>query len=248
MKGKGKIDKSESKRVFVPIVAVIGSKESGKTRTVEKLAREFVKKGYRVGCIKHIPHKDFSIDSEGKDTWRFARAGSNVIMSVAPSEVAIIRKGKTEGHSIDDLVENLEDEVDIVFVEGFRTLVKDRADIPKVLTSKNETEAMEAIKDCKNVVAIVGLHGKKEIAGIPCMDEDELLGIAEKKVAPLLKVGATMRRGARVKIDGKLLPMNPFVQDILKKTVFGFISSLKGVSLKGDESLTVLIKHCEGKK
>ena len=71
-------------------IAVIGSKGSGKTTVTEVLIRELTKKGYKVATVKHIPEQNFTIDTEGKDTWRHARAGASKVISVAPKEIAVI--------------------------------------------------------------------------------------------------------------------------------------------------------------
>jgi molybdopterin-guanine dinucleotide biosynthesis protein B len=74
------------------ILAVVGTKKAGKTTTIEALIRELSKRGYRVAAIKHIPDPDFSVDTPGKDTWRYAQAGARTIVSVAEKEIATIEK------------------------------------------------------------------------------------------------------------------------------------------------------------
>lgn len=187
--------------------------------------------------MKHIRYKDFTIDTEGKDTWRFAKAGAKTILSVAPSEVAIVRKGAYEP-SIEDIVEKFEDEIDVVFLEGFSSIVKDRRDIPKVVVSRSRGEAKSLVKGSKNVIAVVGLRGKK-ILGVPCLSSDKLVEAVERKIASFTKV----KRVVRIKVHGRWIPVNPFVQDVVRRTVFGLLSAMKGVYLKGNESLTIEVKR-----
>ena len=59
-------------------MVVVGSKKSGKTTTTENLTRELTKRGYNVAAIKHVSEQDFTIDTVGKDTWRFAKAGNKL--------------------------------------------------------------------------------------------------------------------------------------------------------------------------
>lgn len=42
-----------------------------------------------------------------------------------------------------------------------------------------------------------------------------------------------------VKIDGKKLPMHPFVQRIIRKTVLAMLSTLKGVEIQGNETIEI---------
>jgi hypothetical protein len=44
-----------------------------------------------------------------------------------------------------------------------------------------------------------------------------------------------------VKIDGKDLPMHPFVQRIIRKTVLAMLSTLKGVEIQGNETLEIKV-------
>lgn len=46
-----------------------------------------------------------------------------------------------------------------------------------------------------------------------------------------------------VKIDEKKLPMHPFVQRIIRKTVLAMLSTLKGVEIQGDETIEIKIKE-----
>ncbi len=45
-----------------------------------------------------------------------------------------------------------------------------------------------------------------------------------------------------VKINGKGLPLNPFVQRMIRKAVLAMLSTLKGVEIQGDETLEIRIK------
>ena len=54
---------------MLPVVSIVGRKDAGKTTFIEGLIPVFVRKGYRVGTIKHDAHR-FEIDREGKDSSR----------------------------------------------------------------------------------------------------------------------------------------------------------------------------------
>jgi molybdopterin-guanine dinucleotide biosynthesis protein B len=45
----------------------------------------------------------------------------------------------------------------------------------------------------------------------------------------------------QVEILGKKLPLHPFVQDFIRKTVLGMLSSLKHVEIKGNEHITITL-------
>ena len=64
------------------VIAVVGGKKIGKTRTIETLIRHLAKEGYKIGAVKHIPEPNFTIDQKGKDTWTYAQSGATVIIGV----------------------------------------------------------------------------------------------------------------------------------------------------------------------
>ena len=137
------------------IVAVIGGKHSGKTTAVEALVRGLVKRGYKVATVKHVSQKNFTMDTEGKDTWRHAKAGATITTTVAANEIATIQKGDTSRYKIDDIIKPFKTEVDVIVFEGFRKLVKTEK-IPKIIAVKNKEEALEASTQFKPILAFVG--------------------------------------------------------------------------------------------
>jgi molybdopterin-guanine dinucleotide biosynthesis protein MobB len=98
------------------IIGVCGYHGSGKTTLIEKLVRELTNRGYKVTTIKNIP-KDFSIDKNGKDSWRHGVAGSNIVVISSPNETSFIHK---RGLLLDEIVEILEhmSNPDVILVEG----------------------------------------------------------------------------------------------------------------------------------
>jgi molybdopterin-guanine dinucleotide biosynthesis protein B len=44
------------------VIAVVGTKKSGKTTTIENLIRELTNRGYKVAAIKHVPEPGHTID------------------------------------------------------------------------------------------------------------------------------------------------------------------------------------------
>jgi molybdopterin-guanine dinucleotide biosynthesis protein B len=46
---------------------------------------------------------------------------------------------------------------------------------------------------------------------------------------------------AKITIDGKDVPLQPFVSEFVRKTVLGMVSSLKNVNIKGDEKIRIEI-------
>ena len=139
------------------IIAVVGSKSSGKTTTIEVLTKELTKKGYRVGAVKHISEPDFTIDREGKDTWRFAQSGAKTIVSVACDEIATVEKLDASNFPLEKILQRCKNN-DVILLEGFRKLVGKNRNIPKIVAVKSIREALEASKTFDKILAFTGPH------------------------------------------------------------------------------------------
>jgi len=138
------------------VIAVLGGKESGKTTTIEVLTRELTRRGYKVAAVKHIPEKDFTIDTAGKDTWRFAEAGAKTVVSVSPKEIATLERGNTDNFSqLEAIMERCQDS-DIILIEGFRKILGENLEVPKIVAVKSEEEVVEALKTFKPIIAFTG--------------------------------------------------------------------------------------------
>jgi molybdopterin-guanine dinucleotide biosynthesis protein B len=139
------------------VIAVVGSKSSGKTTTIEALTEQLTKRGYKIAVVKHIPEPKFTIDTEGKDTWRFAQSGAKTTVSVASNEIATIEKIETTNFSLEEILHRCRD-VGFIFLEGFKKLVGKNHDIPKIVTVKSAKEALEAKETFKPILAFTGLY------------------------------------------------------------------------------------------
>lgn len=74
------------------VIPVVGGKKSGKTSTIELLVKELAHRGYRVAVAKHIPEPDFTIDTDGKDTWRFGQAGAKIVVGYLQVKLPRLKK------------------------------------------------------------------------------------------------------------------------------------------------------------
>lgn len=109
----------------VPVLALVGRSNSGKTTLIEKLIPELKQRGYRVGTVKHHAHPRFEIDYEGTDSWRHAHAGSDHVVLASPDKIASIRRLEQE-LDVENII-NMMTDVDIVLTDGYR-----RSALPKL--------------------------------------------------------------------------------------------------------------------
>ncbi|MFQ6094517.1 MAG: molybdopterin-guanine dinucleotide biosynthesis protein B [Candidatus Bathyarchaeia archaeon] len=237
---------------FKPVIAVVGNKNSGKTMTIEMLTRELSRRGYRVATVKHIPKHNFTIDREGTDTWRHAKAGARVVVSVAPEEMAIIKRVNTENYDLTRILMECGEDIDIIILEGFRRLVARNPQVLKVIAVKDIEEIEEASKRFSPVLAYVGSIPTEEIA--PSINYINIAEATKKIVDIVHERVETLTRSlkpseeVKVLIDGRSLPCARFVREILRKTVLAMISTLKGTNISGDEKVHIIIESTKRPK
>lgn len=151
-------------------IAVVGGKKSGKTTTIEILIQELVERGYRIAGIKHISELDFTFDSKGKDTWRYAQSGAGLIIGVSSGEIVTIQKTESRKVSLEELLQKSQNS-DIVFLEGFKDLVAKDKDVYKILVAKSAEELEKGLESFEPILAITGPYNPKSFeCEIPYID------------------------------------------------------------------------------
>ncbi len=104
--------------IMIPVVSFVGQSNSGKTTLLEKVVQELKIRGYRVAIVKHT-HHDFEIDRPGKDTWRLAQAGGDIVVLSSPNKVALVERLDAE-LTLDEISALFKAKVDIVLTEGYK--------------------------------------------------------------------------------------------------------------------------------
>jgi len=137
------------------IFAVVGTKKSGKTTALEALTKELTKRDYEVAAVKHISEEGFSFDTEGKDTWRFTRAGAKTIIAVSSNEVVTVEKTGAENISLREILRRCKNR-DVILLEGFKELVARNRRIYKIVTVKSADEAYKAMNSFEPILVFVG--------------------------------------------------------------------------------------------
>ncbi len=133
-------------------IAVFGRKKAGKTRTIEMLVHALRREGVRVGVAKHVHHADFTIDTRGKDSWRFTEAGAQTVYIVSPNEWAVIHKVSTD-YSEAGLLKLLSPtDVDVLFMEGFYEALSKSRRVVKLVVGRSGEEVSSLLKGCEEPI------------------------------------------------------------------------------------------------
>lgn len=129
---------------------------TGKTTYLEKLIPLLKASGLRVAVLKHDAH-DFSMDTPGKDSWRFTQAGADAVALASGSRAAVLIQ---QPLTPEDLLSRLP-EVDIVLTEGFK-----QGPYPKIALSRKASGRKLAV-DLRDCMALV-TDDEQLAASAPC--------------------------------------------------------------------------------
>jgi molybdopterin-guanine dinucleotide biosynthesis protein MobB len=156
-------------RPQIPVISIVGgTSNSGKTTLLEKIIREAKLRSWKVATLKHDVH-GFQMDQPGKDTWRHAQAGADVVAISSPQKIAVL-ENVAEDQPLDEVLKRIHG-VDIIFTEGYKHSNKPkievfRSAVHQVLFSKPE-----------ELLAIASDISWDN--GIPCFGLDDASGICD---------------------------------------------------------------------
>ena len=152
----------------IPLITVIGKSGAGKTTLLEKLIPELKRRGYNVATIKHHSHSGFEIDQPGKDSWRYAQAGSNHVVIAAPDKIASYRLVDRE-LELDEIASGING-VDIILIEGYKQANKPALE---VVRAANSLELIGCATQRFAVASDIFLE-----VDVPQFDLNDIIGIA----------------------------------------------------------------------
>ncbi|WP_242339284.1 MULTISPECIES: molybdopterin-guanine dinucleotide biosynthesis protein B [Anaeromyxobacter] len=171
-----------------PLVAVSGASGAGKTRLLSRLIPVLVRRGVRVGVLKHTGHPH-PFDVPGKDTDVLRRAGAVAAAIEGPHGLAYFGPPAGGARALARLLP----EVDLVLAEGFK-----REPLPRVEVYRpGVSRALLADADPR-VFAIVGTRPTRR--RIPALDPDDAEGLADLLCGRFRLLGARAGGPERLRV------------------------------------------------
>jgi len=227
-------------------VAVVGFKDSGKTRVVEALVGELTRRGLRVGTVKHTA-ENIDFDTPGKDTRRHRDAGAVATAILHDNAAAFFLDDHV---TIQDAVRCL-GALDFLVIEGFKTL-----DTHARILVPREDGDVDKLRNGLEVAA-VKIPGSKfsGVEAVELSDAAKLADIVESRAYPMLpganchgcgypdcrSLGKAVLDGDAdatqcvrnyvaftLKVNDESVPLNNFTRRALTNMLMGFIKTLKG--------------------
>lgn len=249
------------------VISVTGLSGSGKTGVIEQIIKELKARGYTVGSVKEIHFEAFRLDQEGKNTWRHRQAGADTVTARAHHETDIMYKGHLPIYEVLSHYNQ-----DFVVLEGVRDAVvpeiavckEDETPALTPLTiaisgrfANNRSGAYNGLpifNALTDASALADYIIQKTPDLMPDFDPDccsfcgsDCRGFLARYLKGEKKLSDCVinTQNVALKIDGKDIALVPFVQNILRNTVLGVVSELKGY--KKDARICIEFDNKESK-
>lgn len=128
------------------VFSIIGYTNSGKTSTLIEIIKELAKRGKTVDTAKAIHIENFSVDTEGKDSWKHKQAGAKTTALRSNIETAFLFQKSMNAKELIPFFD-----ADYLALEGF---TQDK-DVPKILCLASLEDIDQRLNE--SVFAISGL-------------------------------------------------------------------------------------------
>ncbi|MDQ0091449.1 molybdopterin-guanine dinucleotide biosynthesis protein B [Paenibacillus anaericanus] len=126
----------------LPVLQIVGYKNSGKTTLTCKLIATLTSAGLRVGSAKHDAHR-FQLDEPGTDSSKHLTHGA--VETVLTSNTAT-RWMRQEPTSLQEIAALLNGRVDILIAEGFKA-----ASYPKIALIRESNHMIDLLKETSDI-------------------------------------------------------------------------------------------------
>lgn len=235
------------------VLSVIGITKSGKTTTVEAIIEALIRRGYRVGSVKEIHNEAFRIDpSPTSNTHRHRKAGAQLVCARGLFETDFLFPSKL---SMEKILSLYEGDYDYVVLEGVEdipvpTIVTAHAEDDlrekwrefafcvsgRISAEIDGYMGMPAIDATREIEQLCDLIELKVFDRLPNVDV-ECCGACGGDCAQLAlailrgdkrRSDCCAEKGVHLVIDGKAIPIVPFVQRVLKGATLGIVRELDG--------------------
>ena len=117
----------------VPVLAIVGFSNSGKTTLVEKLIAALSQQGLRIATIKHSHHQP-EMDTPGKDSWRHKQAGASASLLVGPEKMLMVTDLDVQP-TPRQLADAYFSDYDLVLVEGYAEIASTKIEVVRAARS-----------------------------------------------------------------------------------------------------------------
>jgi len=157
----------------VPVLAIVGYSNSGKTTLMEKLIEALSAHGLHVCSIKHSHHQP-EMDRQGKDSWRHKQAGAKGSLLVGPEQLMLVQDvpNLNIGQTPQALADTFFPDADLVLVEGYASIPGAKIEVMRAARSRTLRCAAD------DLIAVVSDIVDLDVA-VPLLDLNDAQAVAE---------------------------------------------------------------------
>jgi molybdopterin-guanine dinucleotide biosynthesis protein B len=136
----------------IPIISIIGYKDSGKTLVAEHLTRFLTTKGLQVLSAKHVGKPDFTLDHPGTDSYRHIQAGAKAVFLQSDNSTSLLFA--SHAPNLSELIRRSQGTfpVDVMVMEGFKRWTSVDPSIAKIICLRFSEELVELTRKLKGPV------------------------------------------------------------------------------------------------
>jgi molybdopterin molybdotransferase len=159
------------------VISFVAKSGTGKTTFLEKLIPELKDRGLQVGVLKHHAHAT-PFDVPGKDSYRLAQAGADVVVGACAVQVAVFYQ-EDGAADLGGVIARHFGGVDLVLAEGFK-----KGDYPKIEIHRAAAGHLSGVRDNTELLCepgeLIALVTDERLANhIPRFDLDDAAGVAD---------------------------------------------------------------------
>lgn len=152
------------------IISFVAKSGSGKTTFLTKLIPELKARGVAVGALKHHAHAT-PFDVPGKDTYRMAEAGAEVVAAICPIQTAVFRQ-ENGSASYEQVIARELGHLDLVLIEGLK-----QSHYPKIEVHR-AARSEELLCQMDELLAVVS-DNPLIAPQLPCFDLEDVTAVAD---------------------------------------------------------------------
>lgn len=134
----------------IPVIQIVGYKNSGKTTCVTHLTQALSKKGLKIATIKHHGHGGEPSEKEDTDTFLHKQAGAK-LTSVKGNKTWVLTYTDDDDIDLNHMISLYKNfPINAILIEGFKNAI-----YPKIVMLRENTD-QSLLLDLSNVFAVGG--------------------------------------------------------------------------------------------
>jgi len=152
------------------ILSFVGHSNSGKTGLITQIIPQIIKKGIRVGVVKHAG-SPIKIDCKGKDSHRFYESGANPSMVCNKNHFVCFAKAQKD-IGLDQIAQRYFFDNDLLITEGFK-----KEKYPKIEVYQYSEKNLPLCFNDDTILAIITDHPYQW--HVPQFSHNDIKGVVE---------------------------------------------------------------------